>query len=47
MNIQMVFSKMRLEASEYMWKTRVILTHLENYYLGKCTGSLGEKLDES
>ena len=32
MNIQMGYSKMRSEPSEYMWKTRVILTHLENYF---------------
>ena len=32
MNIQMENSKMRSEPSEHMWKTRVILTHLESYF---------------
>ena len=32
MNIQMGFSKMRSEPSEYMWKTRVVAVHLENYF---------------
>ena len=31
-NIQMKFSLMRSEPSEYMWKTRVIVIHLENYF---------------
>ena len=32
MNIQMRCSKMRSEPSEYMWKTRVMLTHLESNF---------------
>ena len=32
MNIQMGYSKMRSELGEHMWKTRVILIHLENYF---------------
>ena len=32
MNIQMEYAMMRSEPSEYMWKTRVILIHLESYY---------------
>ena len=32
MHIQMVFSKMRSEPSEYMWRIRVILIHMESYF---------------
>ena len=32
MNIQKEYSKMRSEQSEDMWKTRVILIHLESYF---------------
>ena len=32
MNIQMEYSKMRSEPSEYMWRTRVILIHLESHF---------------
>ena len=35
METQMEFSKMRSELSEKMWKTRVILIHLENYFENK------------
>ena len=42
MNIQMGYSKMRPEPSEYMWKTRVILTHLENYF-GKYAQEISER----
>ena len=32
MSIQMECSNMRSEPSEYVWKTRVILIHLESYF---------------
>ena len=32
MNVQMEHSKTRSGPSEYGWKTRVILIHLENYF---------------
>ena len=32
MHIQMGFSKMRSEPSEYMWRTGVTLTHMESYF---------------
>ena len=47
MNIQMKYSKMRSEPNEHMWKTRVILIHLEKLLWKRCPGSLGEKFDES
>ena len=42
MNIQMEYSKMRSEPSEYMWKTRVLLIHLENYF-GKYAQEVWER----
>ena len=42
MNILMECSKMRSEPSEYMWKTRVILIHLENYF-GKYAQEVWER----
>ena len=42
MNIQMEYSEMRSEASEYMWKTRAILIHLENYF-GKYAQEVWER----
>ena len=42
MNIQMEYSMMRSEPSEYMWKTRVILIHLENYF-GKYAQEVWER----
>ena len=41
-NIQMGYSKMRSEPSEYFWKTRVILIHLENYF-GKYAQEVWER----
>ena len=47
-------SKMRSESSEYVWKTTCAFVNswrtkitLESYFEKKCTGSLGEKSDES
>ena len=45
-NIQMEYSKMRSEPSEYMWKTSVILIHLENYF-GEYAQEVWARLDES
>ena len=42
MTIQMEYSKMRSEPSENMWKTRVILIHLENYF-GKYAQEVWER----
>ena len=42
MNIRMEDSKMRSERSEYMWKTRVILIHLENHF-GKQAQEIWER----
>ena len=42
MNIQMGYSMMRSEPSEYMWKTRVSLIHLENYF-GKYAQEVWER----
>ena len=42
MNIHMEYSKMRSKPSEHMWKTRVILIHLENYF-GKCAQEVWER----
>ena len=42
MNIQMECSQMRSESSEYRWKTRVILIHLENYF-GKYAQEVWER----
>ena len=47
MNIQMGYSKVRSEPSEYMWKTRVVMIHLENYFGNYAQEVLGEKLNES
>ena len=41
-NIHMEYSKMRSEPSEYTWKTRVILIHLENYF-GKYAQDVWER----
>ena len=50
MNIQMGYSNMRSEPSEYMWKTRVILIHLVSYF-GNCVQEFWDRnwmnLDES
>ena len=42
MNIQMEYAKIRSEPSEYMWKTRVILIHLERYF-GKYAQEVWER----
>ena len=42
MKIQMGYSKMRSEPSDYMWKTRVILIHLENNF-GKYAQEVWER----
>ena len=41
-NIQMEYSKMRSEPSEHVWKTRVILIHLESYF-GKYAQEVWER----
>ena len=42
MNIQMKYSKMRSEQSEYMWKRKGYLDSLGELHWKICTGSLGE-----
>ena len=47
MDIQMEYSKMRSEPSEYMWKTRDILIPLESHFEEHAQEVRDRKLDES